>query len=147
MPNTMSQSFQCLSFRSRRPVWFPHRLAMASDAASPRSRSHSAVFRDYNVEIVPMSGDPIRILVDVDGSMGQIMSRVAKVVGSTEGRRIERIGCLVLLGTETIERFQCWHAFTRVMQTKSVRAMLDLDQIVRFQLVIDETLDVRRSDD
>ena len=147
MPNTMSQSFQCLSFRSRRPVWFPHRLAMASDAASPRSRSHSPVLRDYNVEIVTMPGDPIRILVDVDGSMGQIMSRVAKVVGSTEGRRIERLGCLVLLDTETIERFQCWHAFTRVMQTKSVRAMLDLDQIVRFQLVIDETLDARRSDD
>ena len=147
MPNTMSQSFQCLSFRSRRPVWFPHRLAMASDAASPRARSRSPVFRDYNVEIVPRSGDPIRILVDVDGTMGQIMSRVAKVVGSTEGRRIERLGCLVLLGTETIEIFQCWHAFTRVMQTKSVRAMLDLDQIVRFQFVIDETLDARRSDD
>ena len=120
---------------------------MASDAASPRSRSRSPVFRDYNVEIVPMSGDPIRILVDVDGSMGQIMSRVAKVVGSTEGRRIERIGRLVLLGKETIESFECLHAFTRVMQTKQVRAMYELNQLVRFQLVLQETLNACSSDD
>ena len=94
-----------------------------------------------------MSGDPIRINVDVDASMGQIMSRVAKAVGSEEGRRIERIGRLVLLGTETIESFDCWHASRRVMLTKQVRAMYELDPMVRFQLVLDETLNVRRSED
>ena len=70
----------------------------ASNAASPRSRSRSPVFRDWNVEILPLSGVPIRINVDVDASMGQIMSRVATAVGSEEGRRIERIGRLVLFG-------------------------------------------------
>ena len=81
--------------------------------------------RDWDVEIVPMSGDPIRINVDVDASMGQIMGSMAKVVGSTSGRRIERIGRLVFLGTETIESFSCLHAYTRVMQTAQVRAMYD----------------------
>ena len=119
----------------------------ASNAASPRSRSHSLVFRAWNAEIVPLSGDTIRIKVDVDASMGQIMSRVAKAVGSEEGRRIESIGRLVLLGTETIESFSCWDAYTRVMQTAQVRAMYELDQMVRFQLVLDETLDARRSEE
>ena len=118
----------------------------ASNAASPRSRSRSPVFRDWNVEILPLSGVPIRINVDVDASMGQIMSRVAKVVGSTSERRIERFGCLVPLGTKTIEQFHCRHPYTRVMQTKLVRHMLVLDQIARFQLVFDETLDARRSE-
>ena len=112
-----------------------------------RSRSRSPVLRDWNVEIVPMSGDPIRINVDVDASMGQIMGSVAKVVGSTSGRRLERFGRLVLMGTETIESFDCWHAFTRVMLTKQVRAMYELDPMVRFQLVLDETLNARRSED
>ena len=119
----------------------------ASNAASPRSRSRSPVFRDWNVEILPLSGVPIRINVDVDASMGQIMSRVAKAVGSEEGRRIESIGRLVLLGTETIGSFDCWHAFTRVMQTKQVRAMYELNQLVRFQLVLEETLNACRSED
>ena len=79
--------------------------------------------------------------------MGQIMSRVAKAVGSTSGRRFEHIGRLVLLGTETIESFSCWDAYTRVMQTAQVRAMYELDQMVRFQLVLDETLDARRSEE
>ena len=112
-----------------------------------RSRSRSPVLRDWNVEIVPMSGDPIRINVDVDASMGQIMGSVAKVVGSTSGRRLERFGRLVLMGTETIESFDCWHAFTRVMLTKQVRAMYELDPMVRFQLVLDETLNARRSEE
>ena len=112
-----------------------------------RSRSRSPALRDWNVEIVPMSGDPIRINVDVDASMGQIMNRMAKVAGSKEGRRIERFGRLVLMGTETTELFDCWHAFTRVMLTKQVRAMYELDPMVRFQLVLDETLNVRRSED
>ena len=112
-----------------------------------RSRSRSPVLRDWHVEIVPMSGDPIRINVDVDASMGQIMGSVAKVVGSTSGRRLERFGRLVLTGTETIESFDCWHASTRVMQTKQVRAMYELDQMVRFQLVLDETLNARRSEE
>ena len=119
----------------------------ASNAASPRSRSRGPVFRDWNVEILPLSGVPIRINVDVDASMGQIMSRVAKAVGSTSGRRFEHIGRLVLLGTETIESFSCWDAYTRVMQTAQVRAMYELDQMVRFQLVLDETLDARRSEE
>ena len=119
----------------------------ASNAASPRSRSRSPVFRDWNVEILPLSGVPIRINVDVDASMGQIMNRMAKVAGSKEGRRIERFGRLVLMGTETIESFDCWHAFTRVMLTKQVRAMYELDQTVRSQLVLDETLDARRSEE
>ena len=119
----------------------------ASNAASPRSRSRSPVFRDWNVEILPLSGEFIRINVDVDASMGQIMSRVAKVVGFTSGRRLERFGRLVLMGAETIESFDCWHAFTRVMLTKQVRAMYELDPMVRFQLVLDETLNVRRSED
>ena len=103
--------------------------------------------RAWNAEIVPLSGDTIRIKVDVDASMGQIMNRMAKVAGSEEGRRIERFGRLVLMGTETIESFDCWHAFTRVMLTKQVRAMYELDPMVRFQLVLDETLNVRRSED
>ena len=119
----------------------------ASNAANSRSRSHSPVSRAWNAEIVPRSGDTIRIKVDVDASMGQIMHRMEKVVGSKEGRRLERIGRLVLLGTETIESFDCWHAFTRAMQTKQARAVYGLDQIVRFQLVIDETLNARRSQD
>ena len=119
----------------------------ASNAASPRSRSRSPVFRDWNVEILPLSGDPIRINVDVDASMGQIMKRMSKVAGSKEGRRIERFGRLVLMGAETIESFDRWHAFTRVMQTAQVRAMYKLDQMVRFQLVLEETLDARRSED
>ena len=57
--------------------------------------------------------------------MGQIMSRVAKAVGSEEGRRIESIGRLVLLGTETIESFSCWDAYTRVILTKQVSAMYE----------------------
>ena len=73
--------------------------------------------------------------------MGQIMNRMAKVVGSTSGRRLERFGRLVLMGTETIESFDCWHAFTRVMQTAQARAMYELDPMVRFQLVLDETRD------
>ena len=119
----------------------------ASNAASPRSRSRGPVFRDWNVEILLLSGVSIRINVDVDASMGQIMSRVATAVGSEEGRRIERFGRLVLMGTETIESFDCWHAFTRVMLTKQVRAMYELDPLVRFQLVLDETLNVRRRED
>ena len=119
----------------------------ASSAARPRSRSHSPVFRAWDAEIVPLSGKPIRIKADVDASMGQIMNSVAKVVGSEEGRRIERIGRLVLLGTETIESFGCRHAFMRVMRTKQVRAMYKMDQLVRFQLVLDETLNARRSED
>ena len=71
------------------------------------------------------------------------MGSVAKVVGSKEGRRLERIGRLVLLGTETIESFSCWDAYTRVMQTAQVRAMYELDQMVRFQLVLDETFGCR----
>ena len=85
--------------------------------------------------------------VDVDASMGQSMNRMAKVAGSKEGRRIERIGRLVLLGKETIESFECWHAFTRVMQTKQVRAMYELNQLFRFQLVLQETLNACSSDD
>mgnify|MGYP005700343883 FL=1 len=119
----------------------------ASNAASPLSRSHSPVFRAWNAEIVPLWGDTNRIKVDVDASMGQIMNRMAKVAGSKEGRRIERFGRLVLMCTETIESFDCWHAFTRVMLTKQVRAMYELDQMVRFQLVLDETLDARRSEE
>ena len=119
----------------------------ASNAASPRSRSRGPVFPDWNVEILLLSGVSIRINVDVDASMGQIMSRVATAVGSEEGRRIERIGRLVLLGKETIESFECWHAFTRVMQTKQVRAMYELNQLVRFQLVLQETLNACSSDD
>ena len=119
----------------------------ASNAASPRSRSRGPVFRDWNVEILPLSGVPIRINVDVDTSMGQIMGSVAKAVGSTSGRRLERFGRPLLMGTETNESFDCWHAFTRVMQTKQVRAMYELNQLVRFQLVLEETLNACRSED
>ena len=135
----ISQSFQCSSFRD--VVRFESHIS-ASNAASPRSRSHSPVFRAWNAEIVPLSGDTIRIKVDVDASMGQIMNRMAKVAGSKEGRRIERFGRLVLMGTETIESFDCWHAFTRVMLTAQVRALYDRDHVVRFQLVLDHQVHV-----
>ena len=115
--------------------------SVACNRSGPRARSQSPVFQAWNVEVVLLSGHPIRIKVDDDASMGQIMNRLEKMVGSKEKCRIERMGRLVLLGAEKIESFDCSYAYTRIMLTKHVRAMYDRDRAVHFQLVLDETLD------
>ena len=117
----------------------------ASNAPVLRSRSHSPDFPAWNVELVRLSGAPIRIKVHADGSMGQIMSRVKKEV-KEEGPRIERMGRLVLLGAEEMGSLECCHSYTMVMLTAQVKAMLQRDQVVRFQLLLDGTRDAAKAE-